>query len=553
MQEHLKKIQSSLLSLQTKAKGLYSKIEEQIGRDRSVIGIDLGVDSVKVVQLEKVNGTLTIVKSAIVNIGGLAGNQEEALASLKTAVIGMDTKGARVIATVNCPQTCTRKIIAPHMPKKELAQAVRWEAKNAIPFSLDQALMDYKVLDEISEKDVRKLLVVVAASPQSTVDQIVSLFAKAGLEISALIPVSVGAQNLIAHSKEKVEETQAIIEMGASVTELNIYRDGQLAFSRKLPVAGDDITRSLTSTLMSTQGKVELSFEEAEKVKKEVGIPAGAEETLIDGKILPSQILSLIRPCVEQLADEIDRSFDFYREESRGGQVNKIVLFGGGASLKGLAESLSKELEMDIEIGNAFEGIGIASGALSGQEGVASRFGLAVGAALSKANVINLLPLEVKEKTRRFVEHVSLQAVAIGVIVTIVLSIIGLNIQIGAQQKKIKAFKLEKKTLSPQIEALRLMHVANQIQMRHPSWEDVLLEISSTMQPRMYLTGLSMSEDVVNFVGVIDQGDQKAQAALSNFMITLENGIFKNVSLVSSERETEGRLIFEFEIEAEVE
>ncbi|MCK5083901.1 MAG: pilus assembly protein PilM, partial [Candidatus Omnitrophica bacterium] len=127
-------------------KDLFSKIKDQFGRDRSVIGIDVGTSSVKVIQMENVDGKLTAVKSAFVDIGGVPGSQEEALASLKTALIGIDTKGAKVVAIVNCLQTCTRKIVAPHMPKKELTQAVRWEAKNAIPFSIDEALMDFEIL-----------------------------------------------------------------------------------------------------------------------------------------------------------------------------------------------------------------------------------------------------------------------------------------------------------------------------------------------------------------------------------------------------------------------
>ena len=63
----------------------------------------------------------------------------------------------------------------------------------------------------------------VAAAPKKTVNKLISVFSKAGLEVSALIPVSLGLQNLINLSKERLEETVAVIEMGASVTELNIF------------------------------------------------------------------------------------------------------------------------------------------------------------------------------------------------------------------------------------------------------------------------------------------------------------------------------------------
>ena len=368
MKNRLNEIQSAISPWTEKAQDLLSKVGEQLRREQSVIGIDVGISSVKVVQMANVDGEMTIIKSALVDIGGLPENQEEALASLRTAMIGIDTKGAKIVAIVNCLQTCTRKIIAPHMPKKELSQAVRWEAKNAIPFSIDEALMDFEILGEIADKNNRKLIVAVAAAPKETVHKLLSLFSKIDIEISGLIPMSLSLQNLIAISKEKDQEIIAIVEMGASVTELNIYREGRLAFSRKLPVSGGDITKAMTSTLMSSQGKVELSVEEAEKIKKEQGIPTGVETELVDGKILPSQILSLIRPCVEQLAGEIERSFDFYREESHGGRVSKIVLFGGGAGLKRLVELLKNELGMDIEIGDSLKSVRVLPKAVADKE-----------------------------------------------------------------------------------------------------------------------------------------------------------------------------------------
>jgi len=550
IQKNMKKIQSTMAPYKDKLNGFLLEMQEKFGGEQSLIGIDIGVSSIKVVQMANVNGEMTLVKSALVNVEGILGNNEEVLASLKTALIGFETKGAKVIAVVNCPQTCTRKIITPHMPNKELAEAIKWEAKNAIPFSIDEALMGFDIIGEVIEKGVKKMIVAVAATPIETVDRLLSLFSKVDIEISALIPMSVSLQNLITASPEKQKLNIAVVEIGAAITELNIYQEGRLAFSRKLPIAGGDITKAMTSTLMSSLGKVELTIEEAEKIKKEKGIPVGEDTEPIDGKILPSQILSLVRPCVEQLASEIERSFDFFREESHGRKVDKIVLFGGGADLKRLTKSLYDELEIEVVIGNSLEDIKAAD---KKDDSNASRFDLAIGAALSQSDKINLLPIEVKEKTRRFVEHVSLQAVAVGIAMTMLLSYIGLNIQLGAQHKRIDALTLEQKTLGPQVESMRLMLVADQILKGRPYWEDVLREISNVMQPKMYLTELSMDNDVVNFVGVINQGDQGAQAVLSSFMIKLEDGIFKDVSLVTSRRETEGKLTFEFEITTEVE
>ena len=549
----LTKIQSVISSSQEKAKRLLSKVQRQFRGDQSMIGIDVGASSVKVVRMANVDGKMTITRLALVDIGGVPGSQQEALASLKTALIGIDRNGAKVVAVVNCPQTCTRKMIAPHMPKKELAQAVRWEAKNTIPFSMDDALMDFEILGEAADQNIKKLIVAVSATPKKTVHKLLSLLSETGIEASALIPVSLSLQNLIAISKEDRHETVAIIEMGASMTELNIYREGRLAFSRKLPVAGNDITKSMTSALLSSQGKVELSTEEAEKIKREKGIPRSDETDLVDGKILSSQILSLVRPCVEQLADEIERSFDFYREESRGGRVSKIILFGGAANLKGLVESLYNALGIPVVVGDALENVRALPEAVGGLGNAGSRFDLAVGAALNAADTINLLPVELKEKTKRLIENVSLKGVAAGVIVSLLLFYVGLHIQLHGYNKRMSALKLEQMALGPQLETLRAHILTGGVLKDNPYWEDVLKEISHLIPMEVYLTDLSAEGDMVHFKGNILRSDEGAQAVLSRFMMALEEGIFQNVSLVTTQNKPGGANVAEFEITCTVE
>jgi Tfp pilus assembly protein PilN len=106
--------------------------------------------------------------------------------------------------------------------------------------------------------------------------------------------------------------------------------------------------------------------------------------------------------------------------------------------------------------------------------------------------------------------------------------------------------------LAPQLEALRSVIISGRIFKNHPYWEDVLREISNTVQPKMFLTDLSMKNDRINIKGIIMQGDQGGQAVLSNFMITLEEGMFRDVNLVMTKRGPEGEPDLNFEIEADI-
>jgi len=531
-----------------KINNLVKALVGRFNREQNTIGIDIGTTSVKVAEVSFKGNQKTIVKSALVELPAIPAKPDQVVTTLKTALIGMDAGNAKVMVAVNCPRTCTRRIVAPHMPRKELNEAVRWEAKNAIPYSLEESSTDYGIIDEISEKGVQKHVIAVAAAPNETIQQTLSLLAELDVHPAAILPASLSLQNVMTAQTVDVQGAVAVVEMGASITELNIYHKGIIAFSRKLPVSGMDLTKSMTSMLMSAQGKIELTMSEAESIKKEKGIPASDDIEQIYGKIQASQVLSLIRPCVEQLSEEIERSFDFYREESHGGRVSKIVLFGGGAHLKGLVEFLRAELEVDVELGNCLTGMDVLPGAVNDPLAAASALHLAIGAALSDPQKINLLPVELKEKTKRLIENVSLKALLAGTVVTLLLVYLGMCVKLKGIETEMRALVLEKKALIHGLSDAQAQMLVGTIIIREPYWEDVFKEMSHLVPVNIYLIHFDMEEQMVTLKGEINHKMPDAPSDLSSFMLALENGIFRDVSLVSTRKKVDNMNASEFEI-----
>jgi type IV pilus assembly protein PilM len=608
---------------EAKASGRSKSYLARLGRPSSVIGIDIGASSVKAAQVVESMMGLSLHKIACSEIFSVEEKDRPAavVRALKEALSGMDTRKAKIVSVVSCPKTFTRNLITPLMPRQELAEAVRWEAKNSVPFPLEEAVWDFAVTGEVADQGVKKLSIMLAASPQETVENLLSVFSQGGLEVASLIPVSEAVRSLLAsalggqitdsakhnavptgplrsEASRQGEETVAVVEMGASMTELNIYRraplgGAHLVFSRKLSVSARNITEALRSTLVSEQGKVDLSLDEAEEIKRKWGLPdiesdetegryaepAVTAKPMIDGKISMSQVLSLIRPEVEQLAGDIGGSMDFYKEESRGGRVDKILLFGGGAALKGLAAFLKGDLGVEVSVGDAFGAFKIPAAPAGRQaadagdetegryaepavaaeptEGSAKQkasylFGLAIGAAMHGAKSanfteeknINLLPLELKEKTRRFIENVSWEAVTTGVVVVTLLFYAGMRLKVGVFEKKLEAAGREYQSLLAQFNEYQMKILMDGARQRSPHWQEVLKELSHVVGDRMYLVELSAQDDKLSLKGVITGGED-AEVILSQFMLTLEKGLFKNVKLVTSRKKaieaTEGR------------
>lgn len=486
-----------------------------------IIGLDIGVSSVKIAQFAEREDGLHLIRADLEEIA-LSSGEKEILVSLQKLIKGIDIKKSRFIVSVNCPKTAITRVTVPCMPRQELADGIRLEAKNYFPFPIDDSLLDYEVLGDIVEKGIRKYEVVVAVSPKSTVEKYLSLLGKIGIRPASFIPSSYALQR-VAQELSAKEKTQCFVDIGKLHTELIICRGKYLLFSRKIPVAGEEFTRAMTGVLVSDRGRTELTLDEAEKIKRETGIPSETGSKIIDDKISTTQVLSMLRTPLEQLVSEIERCFDYYREESGGGKIDSLVLFGGGASLRGLIKYMSKSLSIEVKLGDSF------------------RLGLAIGAALTEGKGINLLPPEIKEKAKRAFKRSGIEVTVVGAALILILFYIGMGIQLNNFQKNISVAKMELSSLGPELKQVAIFGLLA----GEPYWDDVFKELSNIIPSDIYLMELSMENNMIRMRGIIRS--QEPEESLSNFILTLERGLFRNVKLINT-KEVAGKPANEFEI-----
>ncbi len=550
----MEEIKKQIQELIAGAKKMYLDSLGKFLKKDFIIGVDLGSNSVKIVQFAEKEDGLHLLRTDLKEMkicDKETENENEILSALRYLLKGVDVKKSRIIVNINCPHTAIKKITAPYMPRTELKEGLRLEAKNYFSFTVDESLLDFEILGDIVEKGVRKYEVIVAVSPQKTVNRYLSLLGKAGINPASLICTSYALQKIAEHSHSsaiggsasggKEDETRCFIDIGDLHTELIIMKGKYLMFSRKIPVAGSDFTKAMTGTLVSDRGKTQLSLDEAEKIKREVGLPSQAESKIIDDKISTTQILSMLRTPLEQLTSEIERCLDYYREESGGGRVDSVILFGGGASLAGLIQSLSESLGIEVKLGDSLEGINIEKDAVREREKVSHRLELAIASALSGAKGINLLPPEIKEETKRTFKRSGIEATVVGAVLVLVLIYIGMRINLNNFQKKIAVAKMELSSLGPELKQVAIFGLLA----KEPYWDDVFKELSNIIPPDIYLTELSMENNVIRMHGIVNS--QEPEESLSNFILTLERGIFKNVKLITT-KEITGKTANEFEI-----
>jgi len=162
-------------------------------------------------------------------------------------------------------------------------------------------------------------------------------------------------------------QTVALLNIGASVMNINIVRGGIPLFTRDVSVGGNQYTDAL-------QKELDLSFEDAERLKKGDTLPSVTDE----------QKQQILRSVSDILTLEIQKTFDFFRATASGENIQRILVAGGTARVPGLVDLLREEFAMPVEELNPFRKVLINPGKHSDDQirDMAPRLAIAVGLAL---------------------------------------------------------------------------------------------------------------------------------------------------------------------------
>jgi len=514
---------------------------KSFSKKADVIGLDIGSSSVKMAHfIQKAEG-LSLAGAWIKEIdvtADPAAYDREMLHALQELFSDPALKKSRIIVNINCPQTSIKKMTAPVMPADELREAIKLAAKSHFSFPVDESLLDFEITGDTVEKGIKKYEIVVTACPKKTSDKYMFLLDKAGITPSSFITTSYALQKMAGQLYAADDTARCFIDIGESCAELVIAKGRHLLFSRKINVAGSDFTQALTGVLVSDRGKIQLTLDEAEKIKREVGIPPEASPKIVMDKITVTQVLSLLRSPVEHLISETERCIGYYREEGLGQEIGSVILFGGSASLGGLAKHMSDALGVEVKLGDGLEGLKIEEGAIRDRREVSHRLELAVGAALTGTEGVGLLPLSVRKRGELILER---NGVIIAAALALACSLVfyfATIAWVNNLERRIRAARSELSVLRPQVKEAEMQSLVNKILANEPRWEEIYAELGSLIPDSIYLTGLTMRSTIMTMRGIVEADD--GERILADFIMTLERGLFNSVKLISTRRLDKG-------------
>ena len=471
------------------------------------IGLDIGSHSIKLIGLKPTSKGPFLTCLGIKEIPPNCDQEDvNAISEILKALVkevGLTTKKVNLV--VSGPGAQIKRISVPSLPKAELKEAVRWEMKEHLPFPVETAEVDFHILNEYVEDNVKRLDLMAVACPKHLIDRTLSIAERAGLQPIHLDVAAFALWNTLAvWNQLKKEETLALIDLGAEKTGIYLFKDGMLQFVREVTPAGADITRAIMEG-MGSKGEPEAIFERAEEIKHEMDIPSEpSRERIGDKSTSLSKISFLVRPVLEKLTAEIGRSLDYYRSQFNEERIDRLLLTGGGANSKNIVSHLASELRLPVEFFNPLSKILFDSKKVDAPflDQIGSIFAIAVGMALPEPKRVELLP--VKEPFLSKVQIGKLLPVwAPAIVVIVFLAIIwSMNGHVNTLQKEIEmkrakaanldALQAKLKTLKEKDLQLkeRLSQFPSSMLISVP-YRDILREVSQIMPDSIALTLLS--------------------------------------------------------------
>lgn len=346
------------------------------GRRKGLVGLDIGSSAVKAVELASAGKSYrvvayaseamapdSIVDGAIIDGAGVAD-------TIRRVFDRLGTKTKDVAASLSGNAVIVKKINLPQMTDAELAESIKWEAEQYIPFDVQDVNLAYQIMPGADGAAPNSMDVLLVAAKKEKIADYTGVIAQAG-RVPVVVDVDAFAiQNAFEANYEADPGTvTALMNMGASAININIVTGPASIFTRDVSIGGNAYTEAI-------QREFNLTFERAEQVK--CGARAADER--------PEDVEAVLRAVSDNVLLEIQKTFDFYRSTAASDRLDRVMICGGAARVQGFADALADRFGLPVEPLDPFRRIAFDAAAAGVEAAEAAPTSVvAVGLALRRA------------------------------------------------------------------------------------------------------------------------------------------------------------------------
>ena len=322
------------------------------------IGLDVGSTAVRAAELTE-GSPPSVVRAAQVPLpaGAVENSEVRDVAAVSEALRELWTRGGfksrKVWMGVGNQRVVVREIALPAMPEKELRQSLGFQVQEFIPMPVDEAVLDYHLIEEIEIEGRQMLRLLLVAAQKAMVDTLVAAATGAKVEPIGLDLVPFALVRAVGATGAGMElETtggEAVVDVGAHVTNIVVHAAAETRFVRILPSGGRDITVAIARGL-SVEDEV------AERLKRGEFVRGGPRRSAAPGQLAQASEIAMQRAT--QFVDEIRSSLEFYTAQTQGARIERLLVSGGGSKLEGFIDILRQRIPVTVEPGRVFSRVG---------------------------------------------------------------------------------------------------------------------------------------------------------------------------------------------------
>ncbi|MBF0171091.1 MAG: type IV pilus assembly protein PilM [Nitrospinae bacterium] len=326
--------------------------------EKPFLSLDIGSSSVKLALLKKGPRGFELVNFGMIPLpaDAIVDGEVESPEAVSEAIMNLlkaekIPKGIKqCVFSVSGQSVIIKKITVPLMSEDDLADSIQQEAEQYIPFDIDEVNVDFQIVkaegaipkkgEKAGADDDRQMDVLLVAAKKEIIAQQSEIIAAAGLK-PTIVDLDVFALENgfeIAYGIDP-DDTVALVNIGASATNINIIETGITAYTRDVQVGGNTITEAI-------QKNMNVGFRDADRYK--LGH--------LDEGVKPSDVATYIKKGVATLCEELTKTFDLYSRTSES-RVRRIYLAGGTAQMDGIDHLVGAELGLTCEVINPFRSI----------------------------------------------------------------------------------------------------------------------------------------------------------------------------------------------------
>lgn len=311
-----------------------------------VVGLDIGTSGVRAAELPLGKGAATLERFGQVALppgavrDGEVVDTDAVAAAIKQLWAQAKFSTKKVVVGVANQKVVVRQVDLPWMPSGELKKALAFQVQDFIPMPVEQAILDFHPLEEFTnESGGRMLKVLLVAAARDMVGSALAAVEQAGLRPTGVDLTSFAVLRALVsmdHTGLESAYAEALVDVGASITNIVVHQGGVPLFVRILLMGGEDITDAVAERLG-------VPLDQAESVKQTNGlsvVPGGAD---------PHPANRAIESTGSAFVEEVRGSLDYYMAQPGAARIGRVVLSGGGSRLTGLAERLSASTRLPVE------------------------------------------------------------------------------------------------------------------------------------------------------------------------------------------------------------